>query len=213
MSTRTAGDGVPVSPRLLQNRMADTTNDTNDHPQTLRGENMNCETIDNLIARHLEVGDLLTVIGENTADSDLADVFGAIEDHRAKDYTSLVYEAIKAHMNRYLYLWGNAEKLKEIPKDTCAELLNEVESLRNLFLNRWLFGGVSTKDTDETGETDGEFKDMYAYELRELIAERMRYWLECNQTEWGTPGAYKKEFAVGDEIITLLRARRNAPEM
>ena len=68
-------------------------------------------------------------------------------------------------------------------------------------------------DFNGQGESDGEFKDMYAYELRELIAERMHYWLECNQTEWGTPYAYKKEFAVGDEIIRLLKARRHAPEM
>lgn len=174
---------------------------------------MNCETIDKLLSSNSEIGNLLNIIGENTDNRDLDEVWDAVFDHHSTLYTALVYEAIKAHMNRYLYLWGNAEKLKEIPKDTCAELLNEVESLRNLLKNRWLFGGVSTKDTDETGETDGEFKDMFAYELRELIAERMRYWLECNQTEWGTPGAYKKEFAVGDEIIRLLKARRNAPEM
>lgn len=174
---------------------------------------MNCETIEKLLKINGEIGNLLTIIAENTDNPELGEVFEALNGYDSEVYTALVYEAIKAHMNRYLYLWGNAEKTKEIPKDTCAELLNEVESLRNLFKNRWLFGGVPAKDADETDETDGDFKDMYAYELRELIAERMRYWLECNESEWGTPGAYKKEFAVGDEIIRLLKARRNAPEM
>lgn len=174
---------------------------------------MNCETIEKLLKINGEIGNLLTIIAENTDNPELGEVFEALNGYDSEVYTALVYEAIKAHMNRYLYLWGNAEKTKEIPKDTCAELLNEVESLRNLFKNRWLFGGVTTKDTDETGETDGDLKDMFAYELREMIAERMQYWLECNQTEWGTPYAYKKEFAVGDEIIRLLKARRHAPEM
>lgn len=176
---------------------------------------MKAETIDNLLSDISEIGDLLTIIGERTAEShpDLCELIEEIQEREPCILDALIYEAIKAHMNRYLYLWGNAEKMKEIPKDTCAELLNEVESLRNLFKNRWLFGGIPTKDADETDETDGDFKDMYAYELRELIAERMRYWLECNQTEWGTPYAYKKEFAIGDEIISLLKARRHAPEM
>ena len=174
---------------------------------------MNCKDIDNLMSRNAEIGDLLTVIGENTANPEMDEIFEAIQEHLSGIYVLSVYEAIKAHMNRYLYLWANAEKAKDIPKETCAELLKEIETLKDLFANRWLFGGVPTKDTDETGETDGEFKDMYAYELRELIAERMHYWLECNQTEWGTPYAYKKEFAVGDEIIRLLKARRHAPEM
>lgn len=174
---------------------------------------MNCETIEKLLKINGEIGNLLTIIAENTDNPELGEVFEALNGYDSEVYTALVYEAIKAHMNRYLYLWGNAEKTKEIPKDTCAELLNEVESLRNLFKNRWLFGGIPTKDADETDEIDGDLKDMFAYELREMIAERMQYWLECNQSEWGTPGAYKKEFAVGDEIIRLLRARRNAPEM
>lgn len=174
---------------------------------------MNCETIEKLLKINGEVGNLLTIIAENTDNPELGEVFEALNGYDSEVYTALVYEAIKAHMNRYLYLWGNAEKTKEIPKDTCAELLNEVESLRNLFKNRWLFGGIPTKDADETDEIDGDFKDMYAYELREMIAERMQYWLECNQTEWGKPYAYKKEFAVGDEIIRLLKARRHAPEM
>lgn len=174
---------------------------------------MNCETIEKLLKINGEVGNLLTIIAENTDNPELGEVFEALNGYDSEVYTALVYEAIKAHMNRYLYLWGNAEKTKEIPKDTCAELLNEVESLRNLFKNRWLFGGIPTKDADETDETDGDFKDMYAYELREMIAEKMHYWLECNQSEWGTPYAYKKEFAVGDEIIRLLKARRHAPEM
>ena len=174
---------------------------------------MNCETIEKLLKINGEIGNLLTIIAENTDNPELGEVFEALNGYDSEVYTALVYEAIKAHMNRYLYLWGNAEKTKEIPKDTCAELLNEVESLRNLFKNRWLFGGIPTKDADETDETDGDFKDMYAYELREMIAEKMHYWLECNQSEWGTPYAYKKEFAVGDEIIRLLKARRHAPEM
>lgn len=174
---------------------------------------MNCETIEKLLKINGEIGNLLTIIAENTDNPELGEVFEALNGYDSEVYTALVYEAIKAHMNRYLYLWGNAEKMKEIPKDTCAELLNEVESLRNLFKNRWLFGGIPTKDADETDENDGDFKDMYAGEIRDLIAERMQYWLECNESEWGTSGAYKKEFAVGDEIITLLKARRNAPEM
>lgn len=200
---------------------------------------MNCKDIDNLMSRNAEIGDLLTVIGENTENPEMDEIFVAIQEHLSGIYVLSVYEAIKAHMNRYLYLWANAEKSKEIDKSTCAELLKEIQALKNLFANRWLFGGVpmdegqrcvylnaSNDEKDdsrrpfivavskkETDETDGDFKDMYAYELRELIAERMQYWLECNQTEWGTPGAYKKEFAVGDEIIRLLKARRNAPEM
>lgn len=174
---------------------------------------MKTETIDALITRNMEVGQLLNIIAENTDNPELVEVFEAIMEHDSKTYTALVYEAIKAHMNRYLYLWGNAEKSKEIDKSTCAELLKEIQALKDLFANHWLFGGIPTKDANETDEPDGDFKDMYAYEIRDLIAERMQYWLECNQSEWGTPYAYKKEFAVGDEIITLLKARRHAPEM
>ena len=175
---------------------------------------MNCETIDKLLSSNSEIGNLLNIIGENTDNRDLDEVWDAVFDHHSTLYTALVYEAIKAHMNRYLYLWGNLERTGcEVTRESRADLLKEIDALRDLLKNQWLFGGVSKKDTDETGETDGEFKDMFAHELRELIAERMRYWLECNQTEWGTPGAYKKEFAVGDEIITLLKTRRHAPEM
>lgn len=187
---------------------------------------MNCKDIDNLMNRNAEIGDLLTVIGENTENPEMDEIFEAIQEHLSGIYVLSVYEAIKAHMNRYLYLWANAEKAKDIPKETCAELLKEIETLKDLFANRWLFGGIPNDETDEgrrelilsvsekeTDETDGDFKDMYAYELREMIAERMHYWLECNQSEWGTPYAYKKEFAVGDEIIRLLKARRHAPEM
>lgn len=184
---------------------------------------MNCETIEKLLKINGEIGNLLNIIAENTDNPELVEVFEALNGYDSEVYTALVYEAIKAHMNRYLYLWGNAEKSKEIDKSTCAELLKEIQALKDLLANRWLFGGVQTDEgqrcvylnasNDETDETDGDFKDMYAYELREMIAEKMHYWLECNQSEWGTPYAYKKEFAVGDEIIRLLKARRNAPEM
>lgn len=134
---------------------------------------MNVETIEKLLKANDEMGTLLNIIGENSGEHINDDLWDDVFHLDSKIYTSLVYEAIKAHMNRYLYLWGNAEKNPdmELSKDNCSELINEIEALKKLFANEWLFGANKV----ETQPKQDESKDEYTLKLEAIVDHMNRF--------------------------------------
>ena len=120
---------------------------------------MNCETIDNL----------MNDIKSGYIGKDIPDI--------------IRFEAIKAHMNRYLHEWSLIESKGEIPAAPTNALFDEMVKIRDLFphiMDGKIFE-VAKANPELYGEAVDEYEDPDNGETRMSLCDTECVYLACKR--------------------------------